>query len=356
MTLYKRGSIWWAYVFIDGERHAKSTGTANRRYAQTIGQAFEEELNLRRHQMPKLNPEMTVDELTALFISEGLAKTYSLDRLSHVLPFFGEMKLLEVDKASVRRYRKERHEASTIKVATANRDLSVLRRVLYFGVEEGYIAANPLARMQMERERRTKSPVLSVREELILLPAASPHLEKIVICALDTGMRRGEILAQLWEDIDFDNRILYVSRSKTPEGEMREIPLTRRLYDLLLAMKQEKGSVFRFRDEPLTEIKRAWKAALRRGKLRHFRFHDLRHTANTRLTLAAVMQEVRRELMGHTLGKSRDVNDRYTSIQLPEKRDAIRKLEVWYDAQIADLATTSCAPAETQEPQPTAQP
>jgi len=356
MTLYKRGNIWWAYVYIDGERHPKSTGTSNRRHAQSIGQAFEEELNLKRHQMPKLKPEMTVDQLAALFISEGLAKAYSLDRLQHVLPFFGTMKLAEVDKSAVRKYRKERHEVSTIKVATANRDIAVLRRVLYFGVEEGYIATNPIARLQMERERKTKRPVLSVREELLLFPAASEHLRKIVICALDTGMRRGEILAQLWEDIDFDNRILYVSHSKTPEGEMREIPLTSRLYDLLFSMKQEKGLVFTFDGEGLKTVKTAWKATLRRSKLRHFRFHDLRHTFNTRLTVANVMQEVRREIMGHTMRKSRDVNDGYTHIELPEKRDAIRKLEVWYDAQIADLATTSCAPAEAPEPQPAEQP
>ena len=191
MTLYKRGSIWWAYVWMDGVRHAKTTGTANRRHAQTIGQAFEEELNLKRHQLPRLRPDMTVDELAALFIAEGLAKTYALERLDHVLPFFGSMRLAEIDKAAVRRFRKERHEASTIKVATANRDLSVLRRLLYFGVEEGYIAANPLARIHMERERRTKRPVLSVREERLLLAAASDHLAKIVVCALDTGMRRG---------------------------------------------------------------------------------------------------------------------------------------------------------------------
>jgi integrase len=299
---------------------------------------------------------MTVDQLAALFIAEGLARAYALERLHHVLPFFGSLKLAEIDKATVRRYRKERHEASQIKVATANRDVQVLRRVLYFAVEEGYIATNPLARMQMERERRTKRPVLSVREELLLVATASDHLQKIILCALDTGMRRGEILAQLWEDIDFDNRILYVSHSKTPEGEMREIPLTRRLYALLLSMREKKGFVFTFRDEALTEIKRAWNAALRRSKVRHFRFHDLRHTFNTRLTLARVMQEVRREIMGHTMRKSRDVNDGYTHIELPEKRNAIRDLEIWYDAQIAELAQTTDAPAETQEPQPAAQP
>ena len=356
MTLYKRGNIWWAYVFIDGERYPKSTGTSNRRHAQTIGQAFEEEMNLKRHQLPKLKPEMTVDELAALFIAEGLAKAHALDRLNHVLPFFGGLKLAEIDKAAVRRFRKERHEASVIKVATANRDIAVLRRVLYFGVEEGYIAANPLARMQMERERKTKRIVLSVREELVLLATASIHLYRIVVCALDTGMRRGEILAQLWEDIDFDNRILYVSHSKTPEGEMREIPLTQRMLTMLLPLKKDKGLVFTFNGDALKTVKTTWKSTLRRSKLRHFRFHDLRHTFNTRLTLARVMQEVRRELMGHTLGKSRDVNDGYTHIDLHVKRNAISDLEVWYDAQVTELAEANEALAEQQESQPAAQP
>jgi hypothetical protein len=68
------------------------------------------------------------------------------------------------------------------------------------------------------------------------------------------------------------------------------------------------------------------------------------------------MQEVRREIMGHTMRKSRDVNDGYTHIELPEKRNAIRDLEVWYAAQIAELAQTTDASAEIREPQLAAQP
>ena len=52
----------------------------------------------------------------------------------------------------------------------------------------------------------------------------------MIIAALDTGMRRGEITSQRWEDIDFSRKLLFVTRSKTPEGESREIPLTERLY------------------------------------------------------------------------------------------------------------------------------
>jgi hypothetical protein len=81
----------------------------------------------------------------------------------------------------------------------------------------------------MARERRIRRQVLSVAEEILLLAAAKDHLRAMIIAALDTGMRRGEITSQLWEDIDFSRKLLFVTRSKTPEGESREIPLTERL-------------------------------------------------------------------------------------------------------------------------------
>jgi integrase len=324
-------------VWIDGVRHHKSTGTPNRRKAETILHQFREELNERRQRLPRLKPEMTFGELTAHFIAGGMGKPHSLDRLTHLLPFFAEMPLLDINTSAIRRYRQERNKQRTLTAATVNRDLSVLRRVLYWAVEEGYLSANPLGRLRMERERRTKRPVMSVAEEIKLMAAAPLHLQRIILCALHTGMRRGEILHQLFEDIDFDNRILHVSHSKTPEGEMREIPLTTRLYELLSAHREERGPAFTFEDAALKNIKTTWTASLRRSGIRHFRFHDLRHTANTRMMLAGVLQEVRREILGHASQRSRDVNDRYTQIELPEKREAILKLESWLECQMQSL-------------------
>jgi integrase len=166
-------------------------------------------------------------------------------------------------------------------------------------------------------------------------------------------MRRGEILSQRWEDIDFDNRILHVSHSKTPEGEAREVPLTNRLYEMLLADRQQRGTVFTYLGNAIRIIKTAWAASLRRAAIRHFRFHDLRHTANTRMMLAGVLQEVRREIIGHSSQRSRDVNDRYTQIELPEKREAIRKLEAWLEAQVRLLEAESQAPLQLPSPKPT---
>ena len=344
MSLYKRGNTWWAYVWIDGVRHHKSTGTSNRRKAETIERQFSDELNDARQRLPQLKPTMTFGELTALFIGSGMGKPHSLDRLKHLLPFFADMPILLINTSAIRKYRQERNREKTLTAATVNRDLSVLRRVLYWGVEEGYLSSNPVGRMRMERERRTKRPVLSLREGQLLFAASPVHLQRIILCALHTGMRRGEILQQRWEDIDFDNRILHVSHSKTPEGEAREIPLTNRLYEMLHANRQQRGPVFTYGGDPIKIIKTSWASSLRRSGIRHFRFHDLRHTANTRMMLAGVLQEVRREIIGHSSQRSRDVNDRYTQIELPEKREAIRKLEVWFEGQMLLLQKEQAAP------------
>jgi hypothetical protein len=62
------------------------------------------------------------------------------------------------------------------------------------------------------------------------------------------------------------------------------------------------------------------------------------------MMLAGVLQEVRREILGHSSQRSRDVNDRYTQIELPEKREAIRKLEAWLDSQALLLQEAEAAP------------
>ena len=76
MSLFKRGNTWWAYAWIEGNRHAKSTGTSNRRQAEAILRQFREELNERRHRLPQLKPEMTFGELTAHFIAGGMFEAY----------------------------------------------------------------------------------------------------------------------------------------------------------------------------------------------------------------------------------------------------------------------------------------
>jgi integrase len=347
VSLLKRGNVWWAYIYRDGIRHQSSTGTSNRRQAEIIEAKLKEEVNKRRFQIVETDPNMRFGELSARFIASGSVRPHHIYHLKFLLPFFSEFPVLRITKSLADDFRKARqHHNPSIRDATINRDLSVLRHILYWAVDEQLLTANPLARMKMARERRTRRQVLSVAEEQLLLVAAKNHLCAMTIIALDTGMRRGEITSQRWEDVDFSQKVLFVTHSKTPEGESREIPLTQRLHKHLLEHRKTDGLVIDFRGRPVRIVKRSWKTALKNAGIRHVRFHDLRHTFNTRLMEAGVLQEIRMALMGHSQGSR--VHAIYTHIELPAKREAIRKLERWVEDRQQQMKEKKDASTETR--------
>lgn len=334
MTLYRRGNIFWSYFYIDGIREQHSTGTRNRRLAETIERKLKEDANLRRHRVDAVDvdPDITFGELAARFIANAGPKPFHLDRLKHLLPYFADMPVLRITKALAREYREDRLRAKrTLTDATLNRDAAVLRHILYWAVDEGLLIANPLSRLRLVRERRVKRSILSVAEEKNLLDVAPEHLQRMLVAALYAGLRRGEVLNQLWEDIDLDRGVLAVTKSKTPEGELREIPLADKLLEVLRPLRKARGLVFTYKGDGIADYKTAWNRAVKKALTRHFRFHELRHTFNTRLMEAGVMQEIRKALMGHSSG--RDVNAIYTHVEMPAKREAIRKLEAWLEVE-----------------------
>jgi integrase len=176
--------------------------------------------------------------------------------------------------------------------------------------------------------RRVRQPVLSLEEEPLLIEAAAPHLKLLIIAALDTGMRRGELFSQLGEDIDLHRKVLAVTHSKTPGGEQREIPLTARAVKLFEGL-QRRGLVFTYREQKLGKLRRSWLSAITKASIRPLQFKHLRHTFNTRLMEAGVIQDIRMSLMGHSQGRARTTNDIYTHVELPMLRRAIQKLETW---------------------------
>lgn len=331
MSLFKRGGVWWNYFNIDGVRHQLSTGTSNRRLAEGIARKQQEDENLKRHQVAQVDPDITFGKLAAHFAAGSACTAYHTERLKPVLGHFANTPVLKMTRGELAAYRVARQAEKEVSDATVNRDLSVLRRVINWSVDEGIIPQNPLGRIRLARERRVRRSILATSEEDALLAKAPDHLRRIIICALDTGMRRGEVTGQRWEDVDFPRKLLYVTRSKTPEGESREIPLSKRLLELLQSMRKEKGLIFTYEGDQLRIIKRSWKTAIKNAGIRYLRFHDLRHSFNSRLMEAGVMQEVRMALMGHSGGNS--VHMRYTHVELPRKRDAITRLEAWVQQQ-----------------------
>lgn len=369
MSLYKRGNVYWSVIWIDGVRTMRSLETSNRRQAEALERNFRDELHAKRFRLPNLNPGMTLTELYTRFLAEGEVKPHHIDRAKMFLPFFAEALIGEITKNEVARYRKQRRadhvakqeseDPKPISESTINRDIEVLRHLLYWATDEGIISANPLARIRMARERGKHRPVLSVVNELRLLAACALHLRRIVIAALDTGMRRGELLNQHWEHVDFDRNVLSVSASKTPEGEHRLIPLTSRLRALLWEMaakfrdenREPEGLIFTYEGEPIHSLKTAWAGALRRAKLAHFPFHALRHTFNSRLADLGVIADVRKELMGHSRGG--DVNSIYTHLEIPTLRDAIQKLETWHTEKVRAITAGRNMHSDNRNQSPT---
>jgi integrase len=265
-----------------------------------------------RFQLPNFKPEMLIAELYARFLAEGDVKAYHRERAKQFLPYFAETPIGRITKNDILRYRKQRQsdyqraqdsdDPKPLSQTTLNRDIEVIRHLLFWAADEGFIPANPIARIRMVRERGKRRPVMPVADELKLLAACSDHLRPIVIAALDTGMRRGELLNQRFEDVDFDRKVISVSHSKTAEGEHRQVPMTRRVLELLEGLRKPKGVLFTFEGQPIRRIKTGWAGALRRAGLPHYRFHDLRHTFNSRLGDLGIIADVRKELMGHSRG------------------------------------------------------
>ncbi len=358
MALYKRGKTYWSAIWTDGVRQLHSLETTNRRRAETIEQKLRDETLARRFQLPNLKPDMPFAELWARFLAEGDVKPHHIERANHFLGFFAEMSIGQITKNDIVRYRKLRQEAARRKgkplsETTINRDIEVVRHLLFWAADEGFIPANPLARVRMARERRGRRPVMTVADEAKLLAASADHLRPIVAAALDSGMRRGELLNQRWEDVDFDRRAISVTHSKTPEGEHRLIPMTNRVHETLSAMRKPAGIVFTFDGEPLRRIKTAWAGALRRSGIPRCRFHDLRHTFNSRLADLGIIADVRKELMGHSRGG--DVNSIYTHIELPTLRKAIALLDAWHMEKVSALQLSGEAAAASHNTNATTQ-
>lgn len=331
MSLLKRGSVWWSYFFVDGIRHQSSTGTSNRRQAEAVERKLREEINNRRFQIVTYDPDITVAALCARFMDDPGYRRHHYFHIKAILPFFGDRKVLTLNRNDAVEFRAWRMRQKKLTDATVNRSLSTLRHILYWAVDEQLIQANPMSRLKLVKERRLRRPVMTLAEEDAVLAALPEYLRQIVTCCLDTGMRRGEVLKQRWDDVDLNRKLLMVTKSKTIDGEGREIPLTDRLYRILARAPDREGTVFTMRGQPLEWIRKGWLGAVRRAGLRHFRIHDLRHTFNTRLMEAGVIADVRMALMGHS-GGSR-VHSTYTHVELPVKREAIGKLEKWVKLQ-----------------------
>ena len=158
-----------------------------------------------------------------------------------------------------------------------------------------------------------------------LIDCCSTHLIPIVITALNTGMRRGEILSLKWEQVDL--RHGYISLDDTKSGEGRQIPMNQTLIETFSEMPRgfESKYVFSNRNgDALTDIKRSFNTALRKAEIHNATFHTLRHTAASHLVMNGVDLTSVKELLGH---KSLSMTMRYSHLAPEHKRKAVNILD-----------------------------
>jgi integrase len=194
---------------------------------------------------------------------------------------------------------------------------------------EGWILRNPFASgdslISLADEQKRERILTRAEETKLLATCETPqraHLKGILICALDTGMRQGEIFSLRWRDVDLENGLLNIQSFHTKTMKERQVAITTRL---ALDMERLKVSAPDNADSLvfgiIDNVKRSFTAARTKAGLKDLRFHDLRHTAATRLMGAHIpLSEV-----GRVLGQA-NTTYRYVNANVETARRAAAAL------------------------------
>jgi integrase len=244
----------------------------------------------------------------------GLRSHESLKRrLKTLVAHFGARRVKLITHSDVEKFKlhrlatkNKRRPDRELSIASVNRELQLLRAVLNYAKREGWITRNPFETgaplvslaHEVKRER-----LLSREEEARLLAAcAGPraHLRPLLVCALDTGMRRGEMFQLRWADVDLGGGLISVRAFTTKTMKSRTIGLTERLRAELERLweaspKNPLGSVFGVGD-----VKKSFAKACALAGVENFRLHDCRHVATTRMIQSGMPPMEVMKITGHS--------------------------------------------------------
>jgi integrase len=301
---YKKSRLFEAIYHGEGEAQRKVGGLRSYKAPQ----GFLETLTA--HFGAKLIRNITHDDI----------EQFKLTRLSE--PTRG-------DVASYERELKKNPKAelrSTRTIASANRELELMRAVMRFAQRQGWLSRSPFemgSPLISKADERRRERVLTHDEEQRLLEACGPrtlvytlrgkqittqddgerrsHLRALIIAALDTAMRRGELFKLVWRDVDLENRLIKIVALNSKTARPRTVAITPRLYAELERLRAQAPDdpeipVFGVKDT----VKRSFAAACKAAEIEGFRFHDCRHTAITRMVQAKIAPMEIMKISGHT--------------------------------------------------------
>ena len=253
-----------------------------------------------------------------------------------LLEYFGDMRLSQITPLEIENFKKMRKETPTLSRrprsdVAVNRELETLRHMLNRAVLWKTLAKSPFDEFSKAgvrifyEERNDRCRYLKEEEIQRLLVACPAYLRNIVQGALLTGLRKGDLLALKWSDVDLERRILYFNERKKG-GKRGEKVLSGDLVELLRGIDRN-GSDYVFtgpQGEPLKDVKRAFKSALRKAAIEDFHFHDLRHTSASYLAMRSHNMKVVQEHLGHS---SLAMTERYAHLADEYLRSEVEKLD-----------------------------
>jgi integrase len=328
MRIYRRKGVWYIDYSFNGRRVRKSVGIYKRDAELALKEA---ELKIVKGEFLGMEEEKKImfDELSAEYLKFSKAnkrpQVFRRDKImvNNLLEVFGGKDIRNISAYELEQYKMKRRNA--VSASTVNREITCICHMFNKATEWHYLVHNKLRVVKKFKEPPGRLRYLKDKEISRLLKACTRHIKSIVIMALNTGMRKSEILNLKWSDIDIDNKVITIRMTKN--NEVRAIPINSILYNELKRKEPKTDSEYVFANsegKPYSDIKTGFKAALRRARIKDFRFHDLRHTFASRLVMAGVDIRTVQELMGH---KDIKMTMRYSHLSDAHLKEAIKKLE-----------------------------
>lgn len=348
MAIFKKGKNWYIDFYEKGRRKRKKIGTSKKLAEQVLKDV---EVKIVKKEYLGILEEKKVDfgEFAKVYLeyartnkadSTGYRDQFSVNNLN---ASFKDQYLFDITGEMIEKYKAER--LLKVEPATVNRELACLKHMFTKAVEWGYVKTSPAKGIKRLKEPPGRLRYLIPVEINALLSTCSEHLRPLVVTALNTGMRRGELLALKWSQVDLENRKIAVIKSKN--NESRVIPINQTLYQELMNLKKKhtKGEqVFYSRyGEPFKDAREGFLGAVKRAGIEDFRFHDLRHTFASHLVMQGVNLRTVQQLMGH---KDIKMTMRYSHLSPEYVQGAIERLDtVWtlfgHQAEKGDLVIAS---------------
>ncbi len=344
MSVFKKGNNKWYYRFqLNGKEYYRACkGAVDKKTALEYEAVVKAEIMRGNLKIADNRPKPRLKQAISLFLeySKCNKKSYKGDIVSSkiFLKYFGNITLEELSPAIIEDFKRNLKNDRGNKNATINRHLQALSKMLNLSVANNLLDKNPMWSVKKLREDNHIVRVLTIDEEKRLFTEIERgyevigrdrvkkiiypyiHLKPLVICALQTGMRRGEIFKLKWNCIDFEYR--FAELLETKSGKSRRVPISQKFMDVLNELDKNTEYVFinPQTNAPYVDIKNAFHSVLKKANIENFRFHDFRHTAATRMLEKGADIRTVQEILGHS---SVVVTQRYTHTTPQYKKSAI---------------------------------